>query len=250
MTDTKDMQGADERSTARLEIAGLQALAVIPASLRALHETVVGRALAAKAQALILTGSTARGARTPVSDLDYHLIGTQIETDDLPGELDLHVLDPADLRTRLCEGDDFVHWSLRLGRVVFDQGIVRETACLIREQRLWPDAGRKLAQARKSVSLARAMAASEDEDAALEQACTALTLTARWRLLEQHVFPLSRAELPAQLRESGHMRLAAGLDATIRRAASLQELAGYLDAAEALTGPAQERGHLGNSRAA
>lgn len=250
MADTKDIQGAGGRSTARLEVAGLQAPSVVPASLRALHETVIGRALAADAQALILTGSTARRARTPVSDLDYHLIGTPIETDDLPGELDVHVLLPADLRARVREGDDFVHWSLRLGRVVFDQGIVRETARLVREQRLWPDAGRKLAQARKSVSLARAMVASEDEDAAMEQACTALTLTARWRLLDEHVFPLSRAELPAQLHESGHMRLAAGLDATIHRAASLQKLAGYLDAADALIGSAQKSGHLGNSRAA
>ncbi|HEY1688540.1 MAG TPA: hypothetical protein VGF95_06700 [Solirubrobacteraceae bacterium] len=250
MADTKDMQGASGRSTAQLEVAGLQALAVIPVSLRALHETVVGRALAAEAQALILTGSTAREARTPVSDLDYHLIGTPIETDDLPGELDVHVLSPANLRARLREGDDFVHWSLRLGRVVFDQGIVRETTRLIREQRLWPDATRKLTQARKSVSLAHAMVASEDEDAALEQACTALTLTARWQLLEQRVFPLSRAELPAQLRESGHTLLATGLDATIRRAASLQDLTGYLNAAEALTESTQEPRHLSNSRAA
>jgi hypothetical protein len=250
MADAKDVQGAGARSTAQLEVAGLQVLAVVPESLRALHETVVGRALATEAQALILTGSTARGARTPISDLDYHLIGAPIETNDLPGELDVHVLGPADLRTRVREGDDFVHWSLRLGRVVFDQGIVRETMRLIREQKLWPDAARKLAQARKSVSLAVAMVASEDEDAALEQACTALTLTARWRLLEQRVFPLSRAELPAQLRESGHLRLAAGLDATIRRAASLQDLSGYLDAAEALTGSAREPRHLGDSRAA
>ncbi len=250
MADTENMHGVSLRSPPQLEVAERHALAVVPVSLRALHETVVARARAAEAQALILTGSTARAARTPMSDLDYHLIGTPIATDDLPGALDLHVLSAAALRARLHEGDDFVHWSLRFGRVVFDCGIVSESVHLMREQQLWPDAARKLAQARKSLSLARAMIASGDKDAALEQACTALTLTARWRLLEERVFPLSRAELPAQLRESGHAGLATGLDVTIRRAASLQDLVVYLDVAEALTIPVQQAGHLGDFRAA
>lgn len=250
MADIADMQSAGRRSTPELEVGELHALAAVPASLRTLHEIVVARARAAESRALILTGSTAREARTPMSDLDYHLIGTPIATDDLPGELDLHVLSATALRTRLREGDDFVHWSLRLGRVIFDDGILREGVHLMREQQLWPNARRKLMQARKSLSLARAMLVSEDEDAALEQACTALTLTARWRLLEGRIFPLSRAELPAQLRESEDADLAAGLDATIRRTASLEDIAVYLDAAEALTISVHEAGHFGGSRAA
>ena len=52
------------------------------------------------------------------------------------------------------------------------------------------------------------MVESGDSDAAVEQVRTALTLTARWRLLEDETFPLSRAELPAQLKKHGYMTLA------------------------------------------
>jgi len=226
--------------------------ALIPRRLRALHDTIVDRALRSEAEALILTGSTARGARTPLSDLDYHLIGDPIDTDDLPGELDLHVLSAAELRRRLREGDDFVHWSLRFGRVIFDRGVIAEAVLLIRQHQLWPDAARKLTQASKSLSLARAMVASGDEEAALEQVCTALTLTARWRLLHERVFPLSRAELPTQLKQTGHTDLAAGLAASIRRSASPESLSAYLDAAETLIMAATPRpaGHIDDSRAA
>ncbi len=197
----------------------------LPAELRMLHDAVTARAQESHAQALLLTGSTARGTRTAVSDLDYHLIGEPIVTDDLSGELDLHVVSAALLNTRLREGDDFTQWSLRFGCVVLDEGIVRETVRLIDEQRLWPDPARKKQQARKSLGIARAIVASGDHDAAVEQVRTALTLTARWRLLEDRRFPLSRAELPTQLEELGYMTLATGLATTIHGAPGLDELA-------------------------
>jgi hypothetical protein len=198
---------------------------LVPDGLRVLHDAVTTRARESRAQALLLTGSTARGTRTAVSDLDYHLIGESIVTDDLSGELDLHVVPATLLRTRLREGDDFAHWSLRFGCVVFDEGIVRETMRLIDEQRLWPDPARKKEQARKSLSVTRAIVASGDHDAAVEQVRTALTLTARWRLLAARRFPLSRAELPIQLEELGYMTLATDLARTIHGAPDLDELA-------------------------
>jgi hypothetical protein len=196
-----------------------------------LHNTVTTRALESGAEALLLTGSTARGTRTAISDFDHHLVGPSIKTDDLSDELDLHVVTADLLDARLREGDDFTHWSLRFGRVVFDKGIVKESVRLITEQQLWPDPARKEKQARKSVKIARAMVASGDRDAAVEQVRTALTLAARWRLLEDWVFPLSRAELPGQLREVGYMKLAKGLAATIDKTPSLEELAVHIEAA-------------------
>ncbi len=166
---------------------------LVPDRLRLLHDAVTARARESHAQALLLTGSTARGTNTAVSDLDYHLIGEPIVTDDLSGELDLHVVSVTLLQTRLREGDDFTQWSLRFGCVVFDEGIVRDTVRLIDEQRLWPDPARKKKQASKSLSIARAIVASGDHDAALEQVRTALTLTARWRLLADRRFPLSKS---------------------------------------------------------
>jgi hypothetical protein len=207
---------------------------LVPDGLRMLHDAVTARAREVRAQALLLTGSTARGTRTAVSDLDYHLIGESIVTDDLSGELDLHVVPATLLHTRLREGDDFTQWSLRFGCVVFDEGIVRETMRLIDEQRLWPDPARKKEQARKSLSVTRAIVASGDHDAAVEQVRTALTLTARWRLLAARRFPLSRAELPIQLEELGYTSLAAALAATIHGVVGLDELALEVEAAHGL----------------
>jgi hypothetical protein len=178
---------------APLITAELRTRDLVPVQLRVLHDALTIRGRESGAQALLLTGSTARGTRTAISDLDYHLIGDPIATDDLSGELDLHVVSPTLLNTRLREGDDFTHWSLRFGRVVFDEGIVRDSVRLIDEQHLWPDPARKEQQARKSLGIARAMVASGDHDAAVEQVRTALTLTARWRLLADQLFPLSRA---------------------------------------------------------
>lgn len=185
---------------------------------------LVERARESRAQALLLTGSTARGTRTAISDLDYHLVGMPIATDDLPEELDLHVISAEKLRERLQEGDDFTQWSLRFGLVIFDGGVVRDAVRAITEQRLWPDAARKRTQAEKSLHLAVAMVESGDQDTATEQVRTALTLIARWRLLESREFPLSRGELPAQLQRLGAGGLAAALTATIHSVPPLDEL--------------------------
>jgi hypothetical protein len=203
----------------------------LPARLRMLHDAITARAREAHAQALLLTGSTARGTRTAVSDLDYHLIGEPIVTDDLPGELDLHVVSATLLNKRLLEGDDFTQWSLRFGCVVFDEGIIKESVRLIDRQGLWPDPARKQQQARKSLDIARAIVASGDHDAAVEQVRTALTLAARWRLLADRRFPLSRAELPIQLEGLGYVTLATGLATTIHDVPALDQLALYVETA-------------------
>jgi hypothetical protein len=109
---------------------------------------------------------------------------------------------------------------------------------LLIEQGLWPDPTRKEQQARKSMGIARAMVESGDHDAAVEQVRTALSLTARWRLLEDGRFPLARAELPAQLEELRHTRLAIDLDATIHDPPSLHQLGLSVKAAYDLLRPA------------
>jgi len=213
---------------------------LLPERLRLVHDALELRARGAGAQALMLTGSTARGTRTLASDLDYHLIGTPIAFDSLPDEIDLHVVSPARLRARLLEGDDFTHWSLRFGCVVFDTGIVRESQDLIAEQKLWPDPLRKRQQAQKSLGIARAMVASGDHEAAVEQVRTALTLAARWRLLADRMFPLSRPEIPAQLEDLGYNALAADLRATIVEAPQLTRLAQSVETTIALLGTGEE----------
>jgi hypothetical protein len=216
---------------------------LLPQSLRTLHSVLAERAHESHAHALLLTGSTARGTRTAISDLDYHLVGESIATDDLPEELDLHVVSAETLRERLQQGDDFTQWSLRFGLVVFDCGVIRDAVRAIAEQRLWPDPARKRAQAEKSLRIARAMVESGDQDAAIEQVRTALTLAARWLLLESREFPLSRRELPAQLERLEATDLAAALTGTILGVPTLNELARSVELAVAfLDGRAEALG--------
>lgn len=172
---------------------------LVPPELQRLHAVVVARATAAKAHALLLSGSTARGRRTAISDLDYHLIGPRIDTSDLSGELDLHVLSEERLAADVLSGDDFVQWSLRFGRVVFDDGTLRAALRLLAEQRPWPDPERKCHQAARSLDLARRVVETGDEDGALVQVRTALSLAARAFLLSNGTFPMtSGARRPAR----------------------------------------------------
>jgi hypothetical protein len=207
----------------------------LPAGLRDLHTQVVDRARKRGASGLVLSGSTARGRRTDISDLDYHLVGTAVDTDDLSRELDLHVLTPDKLQQRRLAGDDFVQWSLRFGCIVFDAGVLRDALQLISERRLWPDVDRKMQRARKSLDIAGRFVETGDEDGALVQVRTALSLAARARLLSAGVFPLSRAELPAQLELLGLRDVAKALTATIYDVPTLGALRqGVLDGEEML----------------
>jgi hypothetical protein len=197
----------------------------LPVELGPLHDAVVARAHEARVRGLILTGSTARARRTEISDLDYHVIGSPIPASDLSRELDLHVLSDAELEAAVLSGDDFVQWSLRFGLIVLDDGVVRHAARVVAEHRPWPDVARKVRHAAKSVDLARRFVTTGDEDGALEQVRTALSLAARARLLSSDIFPLSRAELPEQLASLGFNDAAEALSATIDGAVSLDRLA-------------------------
>lgn len=197
----------------------------LPTELRELHRLVVERAQASDAQALILSGSTVRDCRTEISDLDYHLVGRKIEIKDLSRELDLHVFSEEKLESDALNGDDFVQWSLRFGCVVFDDGTVRRALRLIANRQLWPDVRRKRAHAAKSLELAGRFVSTGDQDGSLVQVRTALSLAARARLLSAGIFPLARAELPAQLEAIGCAQAARDLAATIHQSPPLAELA-------------------------
>jgi hypothetical protein len=212
--------GLDGRATPetwarRLERDAREIACRLPRELVDLHDAVVHRARDAAAHGLILSGSTARSRRTRISDIDYHLIGPQIFTCDLSGQLDLHALTPAELDAHILAGDDFVQWSLRFGLIVFDDGHLRRATTLIATSKPWPDADRKRQHAAKSIDLARRMVASGDQDAAQEQVRTALSLAARAQLLGAGVFPGARDELPHQLAEIGLHHVGEALASTI-----------------------------------
>jgi hypothetical protein len=226
---------SEEAWARRLRDDGAEIERCLPPELRTLHRVLVGRARAADALGLVLTGSTARSRRTGISDLDYHLVGPSIPTRDLSGAIDLHVLSSEELDANILSGDDFVQWSLRFGLIVFDHGVLYRAARRIVESGLWPDPDRKLRHAAKSVDLARRFVASGDVDGALVQVRTALSLAARARLLCAGIFPRSRAELPDQLSELGFGKAGNALAATIHEpVVTLDDLADAVSECEAL----------------
>jgi len=81
----------------------------LPTALRHLHETVVARARQAQVHGLVLSGSTARGKRTEISDVDDHVVGRRIDMTDLSPKLDLHVLSREELEADVVAGHDFIH---------------------------------------------------------------------------------------------------------------------------------------------
>jgi hypothetical protein len=223
--DLKRSWADDDAWQRRLRSDGLALASLVPNRLWSVHAAVVTRAGAGNANGLILSGSTARRRRTAISDLDYHVIGPAIDREDLPYELDLHVLSREKLHADIMAGDDFVQWSLRFGRIVFDDGSLREALRLIDEARPWPDASRKRANALKSLNLTERIVETGDHDAAVVQVRTSLSLAARALLLGREVFPMSRAELPQQLADVGEGAAGEALQASIDGSPSLDELA-------------------------
>lgn len=143
---------------------------------------------------------------------------------DLPQDIDLYA-DEVDLFwAKLRRGDDFAHWSVWYGCVILDSGVMREAASFVAEQNAWPDAGRKLRQARNALDFAGQVIDSGDYGAALEQTRAALSLVARWVLLLNDVFPLARDEMAGQLDGLGQTRLARDLRRSIRQRPGIEDL--------------------------
>lgn len=206
-------------------------------------EAVRSRAQEAGAEALVLSGSTARGRRTRLSDLDFHVIGAaSLPVSDLRGDVDLYADDVDRFWAKLRLGDDFAHWSVWYGCALFDSGVLREAAAFVADHDAWPDPERKLDQARGALDFAERLVDSGDFGAALEQARTALSVAARWVLLSGDVFPLARDELAGQLEQLGRADLALDLRRSIWERPSLDDLRASLARARGilpLAGPSR-----------
>jgi hypothetical protein len=203
----------------------------------AVTEAVEARSRVLGADAVILSGSTARARRTQVSDLDYHVIGARPSVAGLPGDIDLYTDTPDTFEEKLRAGDDFAHWSVWYGCVLFDSGVLRAGAITIAREGLWPDPVRKLDQARTTLEFADKLVASGDDSAALEQVRAALSLVARWWLLEHDVFPLARDELSEQLSELEKPELAADLHSCVHGRPPTAKLRSMIKRARGLTEP-------------
>jgi hypothetical protein len=217
--------------TARIEQDLRRAKHFQTATQRNITETLLARAHDLDAEAFALTGSTARHHRTAISDLDYHVIGSRPASSDLADEIDIVAADAVGFCNKIRAGDDYSQWTLRYGCILFDRtGIFRSGLRLVDEERLWPDTSRKHARLPAHRKHAERLIELGDRDAAQEQVRAALTTAARAVLLDIGIFPLSRTELPEQLRGVGFGRLGAALRSTIDDVPSLRDLALLLDA--------------------
>jgi len=197
-------------------------------------ETILQRALAVGAEAVALTGSTVRARRTAISDLDFMVLGERPGFSGIDEDVDVYAAGAEAFWRRLVAGDDYIQWTLRFGCVLHDDGILREASRYIEEKGLEPSAERKLVQAHRGLSLARLVLESGDLEATREQSRAALTTVARWLLIANGVFPLSRDELAGQVLALGYFDLAAALDRLIHVQPCREELLTGLEIGEKL----------------
>jgi predicted nucleotidyltransferase len=212
---------ARDRATAELHQTPAQ---------RAITGALLGRFGVGKCAAFALTGSTARNQRTGISDLDYHVIGEPPEFRDLPDDIDMVAYDAGTLFEKLRAGDDYAQWTLRYGCILHDTGVFRRALMIISEEQLWPSSDEKLGRIPEHVALARRLVDAGDREGAQAEARATFTSAARAVLLRAGVFPLSRRELPEQLRSCGFDWLATQLELTIHTDVPLERLAVSLDA--------------------
>jgi predicted nucleotidyltransferase len=232
----------DARWSARLDSDRQRATELQTRSQRQATETILQRALALGAKAVALTGSTVRGQRTAISDLDLMVVGRRPDLGGIREDVDVYAARANAFWERLLAGDDYIPWTLRFGCILHDDGILREASGYIEKSCLTPSAERKHTQAHHGLTLARLVLESGDVEAAREQCRAALTTTARWVLIVNGEFPLARNELSDQLLTLSYFDLSAALHHAIHDEPSREELQTSLELAEKLVGTPQELG--------
>jgi hypothetical protein len=211
-----------------------RAIALQTPSQRHVAKTILERGLALGAEAVALTGSTVRDRRTALSDLDFMIVGKRPDLGDIREDVDVYAASAKVFWERLLAGDDYIQWTLRFGCILHDDGILQAASSHLEESGLMPSAERKLTQARRALSLAQLLLQCDDVEAAREQCRAALTTLARWLLIANGVFPLSRDELSEQLLTLGCPELATALHRLIHDEPSSDELRTGLELGEKL----------------
>lgn len=160
--------------------------------------------------ALVLFGSIVRNVSAS-TDLDvlYVYAAVAPQHGKPPIDVDLRRFKRDDVSGELRNGNDLLGWCIRYGELVCEQNhywtdLVKEW----KDKIGLPSATLALERARKSERLLKEVASVGDDEAALELYLTVLTHLGRARLIEHGIYPASRPELPAQLRDAGDAHLA------------------------------------------
>lgn len=168
---------------------------------------LLGHVLADRNIASIVAVGSAVRPGVESTDLDLIVIGENRvafrKTYGAPPEIDIRVYGPSDVEASLQTGHDMLGWAVKFGKVLFQRdsywdGVVRRW-----QDRLpLPDIDSAYARASDSYRWLAGFHSVGDADAAYEHALSYLTHLARAALVERGVYPASRPELPAQMREA------------------------------------------------
>jgi len=175
---------------------------------------------------VVLVGSAARGTQTWRSDTDLLVVTPKpIPRWRVPVDLHLHMETHDQFLEHLRHGEAFRAWALRFGKVVSDpSGWWGEVEAGV-ESSKWPSWRLKLDHVRKKrLPIASRLLEDGDEEAAQEEYLAIASQVARALLLRENVFPLSRPEIPSQLRQVGRHQLADAIEMLVRRSTDLGEL--------------------------
>ncbi len=135
-----------------------------------------------------------------------------------PIELDLRIYAEASIDKLLEDGNDYLSWALKFGRVLFQREHYWDSlsdSWAIRTP--FPSAQIAKQRAESAYSRFRKVFELGDRDAAFEQALSYVTHKARAALIEKGIYPTSRPELPQQLRSANCLDLAKVLDLLLER---------------------------------
>jgi hypothetical protein len=156
---------------------------------------------------VILIGSVARSTHASQSDLDLLVVGDQPpRVERHPDRLHVQALTTRQFTERLRAGDDFAGWCVRYGvPLVTSRGWLEIVSSP--DAAVWPDWHKKVRHAARRLTLAATLLETGDILAAAEEMLYAVSHTARAILLKNGIFPLSRPEIIAQLRGTGHQHL-------------------------------------------
>lgn len=157
---------------------------------------------------ILLIGSAAREKWSENSDIDFLVLAEKAPAlrARVPG-FHVQLNSYAGFFNRLCRGEDFESWSVRYGKVLHDAGwwaTLIESDCV----KIWPKWQTKVVHGFRRLILASSLLETGDLQAAREELMYALGHAGRGLLLKAAVFPLSRPELAAQLKELGYPNLA------------------------------------------
>ena len=180
-------------------------------------DTVEGATNCAAIDAVVATGSAVRDVEHS-DDLDLVVV-YRVQRPELPRppmSIDLRQYEQADVLQKLAAGHDYLTWTVRYGRALFERRCWwTQLQADWASNLLLPSVDESRERAQKAERLYQELRAIGDTDAAAELNLSMLTHLSRAALSSACVFPKSRPELASQLRSIGECELADRLDGAL-----------------------------------